>query len=113
VTGHGKPVVTVLVSGRPLYVNDLINRSDAFIAAWLPGTEGGGIADVLIADARGKPKYDFRGTLPFAWPRSPCQDSFGGGAKPLFERGYGLGYTHSAHLAELETPHAGAACASH
>jgi beta-glucosidase len=92
-------------------VNDLINRSDAFVAAWLPGTEGKGIADVLFADAHGDAKYDFRGTLPFAWPRSPCQDSIAGNARPLFERGYGLRYTHSPHLAELETPQAGAACA--
>jgi beta-glucosidase len=113
VAGHGKPVVTILVSGRPLYVNDLINRSEAFVAAWLPGTEGEGIADVLFADAHGQPKYDFRGTLPFAWPRSPCQDSFDGSERPLFERGYGLGYTHSPHLAELETPHVGETCVSH
>jgi beta-glucosidase len=113
VAGHGKPVVTVLVSGRPLYVSDLINRSDAFVAAWLPGTEGEGIADVLFSDAHGVPKYDFRGTLPFAWPRSPCQDSFGRSARPLFERGYGLRYAHSPHLAELEAPHAGEICASH
>jgi beta-glucosidase len=113
VAGHGRPVVTVLVSGRPLYVNDLINRSDAFVAAWLPGTEGKGIADVLFADAQGLARYDFRGTLPFAWPRSPCQDSFAGGATPQFERGYGLRYTYSPHLAELELPVAGEACASH
>jgi beta-glucosidase len=112
VAGHGKPVVTVLLSGRPLYVNDLINRSDAFVAAWLPGTEGFGIADVLFAAANGQPKYDFRGTLPFAWPRSPCQDSFAGKAMPLFERGYGLRFSRSSHLAQLETPRAGAACAS-
>jgi beta-glucosidase len=112
VADHGKPVVTVLVSGRPLYVNDLINRSEAFVAAWLPGSEGKGIADVLFADAHGLARYDFRGTLPFAWPRSPCQDSFEGSARPLFERGYGLGYTHSPHLAELETPQVGKACAS-
>jgi beta-glucosidase len=112
VAGHGKPVVTVLLSGRPLYVNDLINRSDAFVAAWLPGTEGFGIADMLFADANGVAKYDFRGTLPFAWPRSPCQDSFAGKARPLFERGYGLGYSHSSRLAQLDTPRAGAACAS-
>jgi len=112
VAGHGKPVVTVLLSGRPLYVNDLINRSDAFVAAWLPGTEGFGIADVLFADAHGVAKFDFRGTLPFAWPRSPCQDSFAGNARPLFARGYGLRYAHSPNLPELETPVASEACAS-
>jgi len=112
VAGHGKPLVTVLLSGRPLYVNDLINRSDAFVAAWLPGTEGFGIADVLFADAQGIPRHDFRGTLPFAWPRSPCQDAFTGSAQPQFERSYGLTYTHSPNLAKLDTPRAGAACAS-
>jgi beta-glucosidase len=112
VAGHGKPDVTVLVSGRPLYVNDLINRSDAFVAAWLLGNEGKGIADVLFADAQGLARYDFRGTLPFAWPRSSCQDFFAGNARPLFERGYSLRYTHSPRLPELETPVAGAACAS-
>jgi beta-glucosidase len=113
VAGYGKPVVTVLVSGRPLYVSDLINRSDAFVAAWLPGTEGKGIADVLFADARGQSRYDFRGTLPFAWPRSPCQDSFEGHARPLFERGYGLRYAHPKRLAVIQTPPVGEACTSH
>lgn len=114
VAGHGKPVVTILVSGRPLYVNDLLNRSDAFVAAWLPGTEGKGIADVLFADAHGLARSDFRGRLPFAWPRSPCQDSFEGRrAKPLFERGYGLRYTDATHLGVLETPPAGEACTPH
>ena len=47
-SGKGTPVVTVLVAGRPLYVNDELNRSDAFVAAWLPGTEGEGVADVLF-----------------------------------------------------------------
>jgi beta-glucosidase len=93
-------------------VNDLINRSDAFVAAWLPGTEGKGVADVLFADAHGVAHFDFRGTLPFAWPRSPCQDSFAGNARPLFARGHGLRYTHSPNLPELETPVASEACAS-
>jgi beta-glucosidase len=49
VAGKGKPVVTVLVAGRPLYTNDLMNLSDSFVAAWLPGTEGKGVADVLAS----------------------------------------------------------------
>ena len=52
VAGQGVPVVTVLLSGRPLWVNREINRSDAFVAAWLPGTEGKGIADVLFRQRR-------------------------------------------------------------
>ena len=61
------PIVSVFLSGRPLQVQPEIEASDAFVAAWLPGTEGAGIADVLIGDAGGTPRYDFSGTLPFAW----------------------------------------------
>ena len=54
VSGKGVPVVTVLYSGRPLPANDLINLSDAFVAAFLPGTEGRGLADLLLAGANGR-----------------------------------------------------------
>ena len=54
VSGKGVPVVTVLYSGRPVAANDLINRSDAFVAAWLPGTEGLGLTDLLVAGRRPK-----------------------------------------------------------
>ena len=64
----GVPVISVFVSGRPRLVNPLINLSDAFVAAWLPGSEGAGIADVLIGDTHGKPRFDFQGRLSFAWP---------------------------------------------
>ncbi|MCE4539153.1 glycoside hydrolase family 3 protein [Pelomonas sp. P7] len=76
VSGRGKPVVTLLYSGRPLYVNDLANRSDAFIAAWQPGTEGAGMADLLVAPAAGEPAWPgFTGRLSFPWPAGPCQFS--------------------------------------
>ena len=92
----GKPVVTVFVSGRPVYANDLLNFSDAFVAAWLPGTEGKGVADVLFADAKGRVRYDFRGRLSFPWPGTPCGSSFSaaamGAEPPLFPGGYGLKY---------------------
>lgn len=92
----GKPVVTVFVSGRPVYANDLLNLSDAFVAAWLPGTEGKGVADVLFADAKGRAQYDFRGRLSFPWPGTPCGSSFSaaamGAEPPLFPGGYGLKY---------------------
>ncbi len=67
VSGRGVPVVTVLYSGRPAYANDLINLSDAFVAAFLPGTEGAGLADVLVGGS-----HDFTGRLSFAWPGSAC-----------------------------------------
>ena len=87
VSGKGVPVVTLLFSGRPVGANDLINRSDAFIAAWLPGTEGLGLADMLIAGPNGRPAYDFSGRLPFDWPAGDCLPKKGG---IQFRRGYGL-----------------------
>ncbi len=89
----GKPVVAVFLSGRPLFVNDLLNQSDAFVAAWLPGSEGDGIADLLFAGRNGKPAFDFTGTLAMPWPGAPCP--YAGGDKAtdwLFARGYGLHY---------------------
>ena len=87
----GVPVVSVFLSGRPMFVNAEMNASDAFVAAWLPGTQGGGVADVLIAGA-GTVARDFTGRLPFAWPgdaRSPV-------TAPLFPLGYGLSYASPA-----------------
>jgi beta-glucosidase len=81
ISGNGVPVVTLLYSGRPVAANDLINRSDAFIAAWLPGTEGQGIADMLLGG------FDFTGRLPFNWPSGDCLPAKGG---VQFHRGYGL-----------------------
>ena len=92
--GKRKPVVTVFLSGRPTYANDLLNRSDAFVAAWLPGTEGGGIADLVLAGADGEPRQDFSGRLPFAWPGDPCLTRLPTVPKSatLFPVGYGLRY---------------------
>lgn len=105
VSGQGKPVITVFVSGRPLYVNDLLNRSDAFVAAWLPGTEGKGVADVLFRDASGNINKDFTGKLSFSWPKSACQTplNFGDvGYAPLFPLGYGLTYAGTATVPPLD-----------
>jgi len=99
VAGKGKPLVTVFMSGRPLYVNDLINLSDAFVAAWLPGTEGSGIADLLVQEKRGKPGFDFTGRLSFAWPASACQ--FDTTKAPLWARGSGLGLRDQNTLPQL------------
>ena len=104
----GIPTVAVFLSGRPLYVNPEINTADAFVAAWLPGSEGGGLADILVADAAGAPRADFRGTLPFSWPRSPDQppqNVGSAGYDPQFPLGYGLSYGRPAvtpRLAEVD-----------
>lgn len=83
----GIPVVVVLLSGRPLMVGDALARADAFVAAWLPGTEGQGVADVLFGD------YRPTGKLSFTWPRSTAQIPINVGDRdydPLFPYGYGL-----------------------
>jgi beta-glucosidase len=105
----GRPVVTVFLSGRPLHVNDLLNLSDAFVAAWLPGTEGGGVADLLASPAPSHPRFDFQGHLSFSWPRAACQTPLNvgqRGARPLFPVGYGLRLAEHRTLGRL--PEAGA-----
>ncbi len=92
----GIPVVTVLLSGRPLCVNKELNCSDAFVAAWLPGSEGEGVADLLFKTDDDKTGYDFSGKLSFSWPKKPCQATVNKGDgeyDPLFPLGYGLTYT--------------------
>jgi beta-glucosidase len=86
----GKPVITVLLSGRPLILGEALDSSDTFLAAWLPGTEGQGVADVLFGD------YKPTGKLPITWPRSMDQVPIHSGDtvkdKPLFPYGYGLSF---------------------
>lgn len=101
---RGIPVVSVFLSGRPLWVNPEINASNAFIAAWLPGTEGGGIADVLIGDTAGKPRADFTGRLPYPWPATAAQEPYLKAkvdAEPLFRLGYGLSYANPGTVPRL------------
>jgi beta-glucosidase len=96
------PVVAVFLSGRPMWVNPELNAADAFVAAWLPGSEGGGIADVLFAKRDGSVNYDFKGKLPFSWPRTPLQTTADPGTEaPLFAYGYGLTYQDQGDLATL------------
>jgi beta-glucosidase len=100
----GVPTVAVFLSGRPLWVNREINAADAFVAAWLPGTEGGGIADLLIGDAKGKARFDFSGKLARTWPKRPDQATLNRGdaqADALFAYGYGLSYAAPAKVATL------------
>jgi beta-glucosidase len=85
----GIPVVVVIVSGRPLILGDVATQADAIVAAWLPGTEGAGVADVLVG------AYKPTGKLSFTWPRSMAQIPINvGDARydPLFAYGFGLTY---------------------
>ncbi len=96
----GVPVVSVFLSGRPMWANPEINGSDAFIAAWLPGSEGGGISDLLF---QRDPSYDFTGRLSFSWPSSAVVtgNTANKDAKNLFELGYGLSYESKDTVAQL------------
>jgi beta-glucosidase len=81
----GVPVIAVMITGRPLFVNPELNVADAFVITWLPGSEGEGVADVLVAPSSGIKQYDFSGRLPAAWPATARADG-----PTLFPRGYGL-----------------------
>jgi beta-glucosidase len=101
----GIPVVAVFLSGRPLWVNAEMNASDAFVAAFLPGSEGGGVADVLFAKPDGNVNHDFKGKLSFSWPKRPDQyvlNRRDPGYDPLFPFGYGLGYAAPGKVGALD-----------
>ena len=104
-------IVTVFFTGRPLYVSEEINHSDAFVVAWLPGPSCEGVCDILFAGADGHPRHDFTGRLRFSWPGSktsfaintppsnfpelplpPGEQHPSGKHAPLFPFGYGLTY---------------------
>ena len=90
------PVISVYLGGRPLFLTDEINASDAFVAAWLPGTEGGGLADALFCDMSPGSDCDFEGKLPFSWPAAAGDADLNVGQanySPLFAFDYGLNYT--------------------
>ncbi len=98
------PVVAILLSGRPLWQNRELNLSSAYVAAWLPGTEGQGIADVLFRKRDGSVAHDFTGKLSFSWPRDATgtpQNAGQEGYDPLFPLGFGLTYAAPAELAAL------------
>ena len=106
---QGIPVISVFLSGRAMWVNPQINASDAFVAAWLPGSEGEGIADVLFRAADGSIAHDFTGRLGVSWPRTAMPATFDGVKEQargaLFARGYGLDYAQAgsaAHVAHLD-----------
>ena len=100
---QGIPVVSVFLTGRPLWMNAEINSSDAFVVAWLPGSEGSGIADVLVADADNKIRYDFTGRLSYDWPNKEVNTLDANLAVDdlLLNLGQGLSYGEAPILAEL------------
>jgi beta-glucosidase len=98
------PTVSIFLSGRPLVVNRQLNASDAFIAAWLPGSAVEGIADVIFTKDN-EIHYDFTGKLPYSWPKSKDQsvlnftDSM---YDPLFPYGYGLAYSSNVEIPRIK-----------
>ncbi len=98
---EGVPVVAVFLAGRPLWVNREINASNAFVMAWLPGSEGGGVADVLLRKADGRINHDFHGKLSFAWPRSAVQVAQAAGQTPQYPFGFGLTYKDHDQVGKL------------
>ncbi len=99
-------LIVVILSGRPMVITDQYGIADAWVAAWLPGSEGNGVADVLFGD------YPFVGRLPYTWPRSNEQlpinlnndSGLAGCAAPLFPFGYGLGQAGSQPIEWLDCP---------
>jgi beta-glucosidase len=85
----GIGVVVILISGRPMIINEILDLADGFIAAWLPGTQGRGVTDVIFGD------YNPTGRLSFSWPRSASQyptNTADADYNPLFEYSFGLSY---------------------
>ncbi len=95
-----------------MFANDLLNLSDTSISAWLPGSEGKGVSDLLI---EGQQRHDFRGVLPFSWPKSACQIKLNVGDKdyaPLFAYGYGLKVATRSKLGKLDESYPQGGCSA-
>ena len=103
---HSHKLVVIILSGRPLVITEQFQMADAWVAAWLPGTEGAGLSDVLFGD------YPFTGKLPYTWPRTNEQlpinknnaANLTGCDAPLFPFGYGLGQAGSQPIEWLDCP---------
>jgi len=101
---NGVAVITLFLTGRPMWINPEINDSDAVVIAWLPGTEALGITDVLLRNSDGNVAFDFTGVLPFTWPGGAVNPRDAGLAveATLFPREYGLTYQDSELIDELD-----------
>jgi beta-glucosidase len=98
---QGINVVSVFISGRPMWVNAELNASDAFVAAWLPGSEGASISDVLFSKGNGEIINDFKGKLSFSWPAHADQtrvNRHDEDYQPLLPYGFGLTYGQKSKL---------------
>ena len=99
-------LIVIILSGRPLVITDQLATADAWVEAWLPGTEGEGVGDVLFGD------HPFVGKLPYTWPRSndqlPINENNSAGKigcdAPLFPFGYGLGEAGSLPIIQPSCP---------
>ena len=97
------PTVSLFFTGRPLWITKEINLSDAFVVAWLPGTESRGMTDVMVNSD--KTNYDFTGKLPFSWPKNTYQANlnyYDATSDPLFAYGYGLTYEDNVVVPDLD-----------
>ena len=99
--------MALFLSGRPMWVNRELAASNAFVAAWLPGSEGSGIADIIVRSDTGRARHDFSGRLAFAWPTT-CDGNAQAADFPL---GWGIAYrrpmapralTTACHLLDAE-----------
>ena len=100
---EGIPVVSLFITGRPLWVNRELNASDAFVVIWQPGSEGAGVGDVIFTAADGSVPHPIKGRLTFSWPRDPDQVPLNLGDAdydPLFAYGYGLRYGEADTLGD-------------
>ncbi|WP_338242912.1 glycoside hydrolase family 3 protein [Aurantiacibacter hainanensis] len=93
---QGIPTVSVFLSGRPMWMNRELNASDAFVASWLPGSEGAGIADILTG------AHDATGRLSFSWPADCAGEPLNAPEGALFPLGYGRALADTSPLRELD-----------
>jgi len=101
---HSKKLIIIIISGRPLMITDQYPLADAWVAAWLPGTEGGGVADILFGD------FPFTGRLPYTWPRFNDQlpmninnvSNLTGCDAPLFPYGFGMDIQNNQPIEWIE-----------
>ena len=101
---RGIPVVALFLTGRPRWINPELNASDAFVVCWLPGTQGGAIADVLFKDSANTVRYDFTGRLAFSWPLDSsltCIDRDSNQPDSYLPVGYGLTYEDKVSFEQL------------